>query len=202
MRPARLAICMHCDLVYQRMPLRGRGTACCARCGAALYRRRGANLDYLTAIALTCLIAFLIANLYPIVQLDIRADRSETTLWGAVLATWQSGFPALAMMIAICALLYPMLQILIALYLVVPLRVGLRPPGFALAMHAMRVTWPWSAVEVFVLGALVAVVKLDHVANVVTGPGLYGFAALTLLLTLVGAFDMQQLWDVYERARK
>lgn len=196
-----LVVCGHCDAVYQRPRLSKDRMARCTRCGATLCRGLGANLNYLAAMALTCLIAFLIANFFPIVQLDVRADRSATTLWGAVVATWNSGYPSLAIMVAICALLYPLVQICIALYLVLPLRLGRKPPGFANAMHLMRLTWPWSAVEVFMLGAIVAVVKLDHVAAVVIGPGFYGFGALTLLLTLVGAFDMQELWDASERAQ-
>lgn len=201
MNAAALVVCAHCDLVYQRIAVPHRETACCARCGAPLYRGSGINLDYLIALALTGLIAFLIANFYPIVRIDVGSERSATNLWGAIVATYQSGYSPLAVLAAICALIFPLLQILGSLYVVLPLRFNRRPPGFAHAMHALGWMWPWSAVEVFMLGAIVAVVKLDGVAAVVvTGPGLYGFGALTFLLTLVGGFDLHELWDAADRA--
>jgi paraquat-inducible protein A len=178
MQPSPLVICPHCDSVYQRTELQVHGVACCLRCAAPL----------------------LIANCYPIVQLDVRAERSATTLWGAIIATFESGYSSLAAMALVCAFLFPLLQILVSLYVVLPLRAGIRPPGFAAAMHALRYMWPWSAVEVFMLGALVAVVKLGNVAAVVIGPGLFGFGALTILLTLVGSFDVDELWLAGDRA--
>jgi paraquat-inducible protein A len=192
-----LVVCPSCDSVFRRVAAPARGVASCARCATPLYRGRSASLDYLAALAVTGLIVFLIANCYPIVQLDVRAERSATTLWGAVVATYQSGYMPLAALALICALLFPLLQILVSLYVVLPLRMGIRPP----AMHALRYMWPWSAVEVFMLGALVAVVKLGNVAIVVTGPGLYGFGVLTVLLTLVGSFDVDELWLAGEKAR-
>lgn len=200
MERGRLVVCEQCDLVYRRQALPPNGVACCARCGAGLYRDNRADLDSLVALGVTGLIAFLIANFYPIVHIDVQGERAETTLWGAVVATYHSGYAPLAALAATCALLFPLLQILISLYVLLPLRFGRRPPGFAAAMHGLRMMWPWSAVEVFMLGAMVAVVKLGNVATVITGPGLYGFGALTALLTFVGSFDLHELWDLSDEA--
>jgi paraquat-inducible protein A len=50
-------------------------------------------------------------------------------------------------------------------------------------------------IEVLILGLLVALVKLSHIASVVVGIGLWSFGALTLILAAVGAaFDSRQLW--------
>lgn len=201
MSAAPLVVCTHCDLVYQRKPLPPRETAYCVRCGAALYRAAGVNLDYLVALAVTGLVVFFIANFYPIVRIDVGAERSDTTLWGAIVATSASGYSSLAVMSALCVFVFPLLQIVGSLYVVLPLRFKRRPPGFVQTMHALAWMWPWSAVEVFMLGAIVAVVKLDNVASaVVTGPGFYGFGALTILLTMVGMFDLHELWEAADRA--
>ena len=54
---------------------------------------------------------------------------------------------------------------------------------------------PWGMVEVFVLGVLVAFVKLSHVAHIVPGVGMWSFGA-SMALTAATAmhFDTRSLW--------
>jgi paraquat-inducible protein A len=93
------------------------------------------------------------------------------------------------------AFFFPLIQILLFAYVLIPLRAGRKPQAFIGAMHALRQLRPWSMVEVFMLGAVVSVVKLTAVADVAPQVGLWGFAVLTLLLTLLGSFDLHELWD-------
>lgn len=55
---------------------------------------------------------------------------------------------------------------------------------------------PWGMVEVFLLGVLVATIKLSGMATVIAGPALWAFVALTVLLTVVVSFDPRGLWDL------
>ena len=50
-------------------------------------------------------------------------------------------------------------------------------------------------IEVFLLGVLVAIVKLSSMAAVVPGTALWAFVALTFLLTAVLSFDPRRLWQ-------
>jgi paraquat-inducible protein A len=49
--------------------------------------------------------------------------------------------------------------------------------------------------EVFVLGALVAIVKAHEFFEVIADPGIYAYGALTLLITIFSGVDMRQLWE-------
>ena len=48
-------------------------------------------------------------------------------------------------------------------------------------LRVLRAVQPWGMVEVFMLGVLVSLVKLAHLASVVPGIALWSFAALMLL---------------------
>jgi paraquat-inducible protein A len=54
---------------------------------------------------------------------------------------------------------------------------------------------PWTKSEVFVLGALVAIVKAHTYFDVMPDPGIYAYAVLTLLITIFAGVDLRQLWD-------
>jgi paraquat-inducible protein A len=53
---------------------------------------------------------------------------------------------------------------------------------------------PWTMSEVFVLGALVAIVKAHTYFDVTPEPGIYAYAALTVLITVFAGIDLRRLW--------
>jgi paraquat-inducible protein A len=60
-------------------------------------------------------------------------------------------------------------------------------------LEALR---PWSMLEVCLLGALVAVVKLAGLLDVVPGIGLAALAALSVLMIKIAGKDIRVLWEV------
>lgn len=194
MTPRAPVICEFCDAVYQRTPLAANQRARCTCCGAELYRDKHHDPDVMLALTLASLVVFLIANAYPIVTLEANGVRNQTTLIHAVFTAYDSGMGPLAIITAVCVFFFPLLQISLFTWLLLPLRAGRVPPGFIGAMHALRQMAPWSMVEVFLIGALVAVVKLSIMATVIPQTGLWAFAVLTCLITALHSFDLHQLW--------
>src|SRR3546814_13358695 len=67
-------------------------------------------------------------------------------------------------------------------------------------MRVLRTMAPWSMVPVLTLGILVAIVKLADFAVLGIGPGLWAFAALTVLVTILSRLSAQRLWRYAEDA--
>ncbi|MGQ0698349.1 MAG: paraquat-inducible protein A [Panacagrimonas sp.] len=195
MSRAPVVVCMHCDVVHRRVALVPRGRAHCVQCGSVLYSAGRTNLDAWLALTLTAAIVYPIANLNPIVEVELRGEHTRASLFEALIATWQAGVAPVAVLAALCALVFPMLRIGLELYVLTFLQTAHRPPALEPAMHALRAMRPWSMVEVFMLGIVVAVVKLGGEATVIPGVGMLGFAALTVLLPVLATFDTDALWD-------
>jgi paraquat-inducible protein A len=83
----------------------------------------------------------------------------------------------------------------------VPLAARTRPPAFSLAMRALRAMRPWRLVEVFLLGVVIAVVKLSGLATANVGYGVYGIAILALALASLASFEPAALWRRAEELR-
>ncbi len=195
MAEARLVICKFCDCVYQRAPLGAREIARCSQCGAELYHWRRIDIDAMLALNIAALFAFVIANLFPIAIVQSQGRASESNLWQAIIASFSEGAAPIGALAAMTVFFFPLLQLCLFFYVLAPLRSARRPRAFVAVMHALRQMQPWAMVEVFMLGVLVAVVKLGDVASVTPLTGAYGFAALTLLLTLLNSYDLRELWD-------
>jgi paraquat-inducible protein A len=187
--------CHECDLLQRERPLPVNGVLRCCRCGAALYRRQSGGLDRALAYALAALVLFVLANAFPIVGLSVNGDLVETTLFGSVHVLYRDGMWPLAALIFVTTLLMPMLQAAGIVWLLLPLRLGRRPYRAELVFRMLHVAQSWGMTEVLILGLLVALVKLAHIASVVPDTALWSFGALMLLLAAAAAaFDPRDLW--------
>ncbi len=190
-----LLICEHCDTVYRRRTLVRGDVARCARCDAELERHHVLSADAMLALVFTAMIAFVQANVWPIVTLGLNGQHSSTTLWGMIIAMWREQAQVVSVLVAFTLFFFPLAKMLSLGWLLWFARRGRRAPGFARLMVALHHFGPWTMSEVFVLGALVAIVKAHTYFDVVADPGIYGYAALTLLITVFAGVDLRQLWD-------
>jgi paraquat-inducible protein A len=191
-------VCDGCDAVWHRTPLHDCEIARCPRCHTELDRHPGTQRGRMLPLTLACLVLFTIANLFPIVEIELRGLRSHTTLAGAVVALTGEDMSLVAFLVLATTILFPLMQLLILVWLLVPLRRHRRAIGFALLVRLMQALRPWGMIEVFLLGVLVALVKLSSMASVLPGPALWAFMALTVLLTAVLAFDPRGFWEMAE----
>ncbi len=198
-----LIVCPSCDLVQRGDVVHAGDRSCCARCRAVLHRSRDSPLDSAIAIAWSALGLFLLANLYPLVEFDLSGARRETTLIGAAWGLHLAHRDALSLLVLATTVLAPLAQIVGLLYLLLPLRRKRRARRqrtvFRLLMHVRA----WTFVEVFMLGALVALVRLAAYANVVPGISLIACGLLMMSLSsLTSRVSPQQFWSWVERSRE
>lgn len=191
-----LVVCEHCDAVYQRRALARGQAARCLRCDAVLYRAPWINVQAMLALTITAMLCFAMANSWPIVALGLNGTDNASTLWGAIIDIWRAGAPLIAVLASLTLFFFPLAQIVLFTWVLTFLRFRRQPPGFALVMRAIRMMRPWSMIEVFMLGTLVALVKVSSLFDLEVKPGVVAFAGLTVALTLVTTFDVRDLWDL------
>jgi paraquat-inducible protein A len=194
--------CHECDLLQHEVALPPGGVARCHRCGAQLYRSRPHELDRVPAFTLGAFILYVISNTFPVVGLSINGELVQATLLGAVRGIYADGDRLVALLVLVTAVIAPFVQMVAMTWLVVLLRMGRVPKNFAKVYRVLAFTRPWGMVEVLVIGVMVALVKLAHIAQVVPGVALWSLGGSMLLLAAAGAaFDPHFLWSKVGEAR-
>ena len=160
------------------------------------------HLERISALTLAALITFLIAQAFPIVELDMNGVTSQTTLIGALTALWNERMELVAVAVFCSTILFPLVELVALLYVLMPIRAGVVPPGFHLVLRAIQFVRPWGMIEVLMLGILVTIVKMTSLAHVIPEAALFAFGALTLMLAVVVLFDPRTLWDVADTMRE
>ena len=196
--------CRECDLLVGEEPTTAEAyVALCPRCGAHLYRRSRNSLEHTLALACAALVLLAIASVFPVVGLNLQGQHIDTTVIGAVTQLWQADMHAVSLLVLATTTVTPLVEMAGLIWLVLPLRFGRRPPAFARVLRTLQTVHPWAMVEVFILGVLVALVKLAHLAEVLPGPAMLCFGMLTLLLTTLSAvIEPRDLWQAWEEAKE
>ena len=208
-----LAACGECDALHRRSSVDGAGADTdavvpsgrhyeCRRCGATLGLARHASFDLPLALALGGLVMLLIAHTNDIMVIDIQGQLRSTTLWEAAWTLYDEGAWFMCGLVLLTTLLNPLVELAAVVWVLLPLRAGQQPPGVDVVLRAMQAVRPWVMVEVFMLGVLVAFVKLSGLASVVAGPGLWAFGAVMVLAAaMASAFDHEHVWASTARLR-
>jgi paraquat-inducible protein A len=153
------------------------------------------NLDKPLAYVLAATILFIIANAFPIVGLELQGQSTAATLYGTAEALYQQNMKLLAVLVFFTTVVVPAVQLTAMAYVLIPLRAQRVPRYLALALRALSAVRPWGMVEVFILGLLVALVKLSGTANVVPGTALWAFGGLLVMIAAaVASFDARAIW--------
>jgi paraquat-inducible protein A len=197
-----LISCHECDLLQQEVSVPAGAAARCARCGAVLYRNRPDSLNRALAFGTAAAVLFVLANTFPLVALEVKGELIKTTLFGASRAIYEDGMRTLGALVFVTTIVAPLIQLVALMALLVPLRLGREPHAAAIWFRLMRAVQPWGMAEVLMLGVLVALVKLAHMAEVIPGIALWSLAALVMVLAAcVAAFDPRALWAKVDATR-
>lgn len=193
--PPSLVACPDCDLL-NRLDGPAAATLLCARCGAVLRRHRPDSIDRTLALVVAALLLFALANAFPFLAMQTGGLVQETTLLSGVHELWRQDLRLLAALVFCTCVLVPAAQLIGLGTILLPLRLGRRPPpGATRILRLVQAAAPWGMMEVFMLGILVALVKLGHMATIVPGVSVFSFAALIVVMAAaLSTLDPALIW--------
>jgi paraquat-inducible protein A len=191
-----LIACHECDLLQQRIELPEKSKAQCGRCGAVLYRDIPNSIDRTIALSIAGLVLFVCANAFPFLAFEVSGQSVQATLLSGAVALYKQGMWEVAVLVAITCFIAPLLQLLLMLYLFIPLKLNRMPMALAKSFRLLSEMQSWNMIEVFMVGILVALVKLTKMAIIVPGLAMWSFLGLIIVLTAaVSAIDPQLVWS-------
>ena len=195
-------VCHFCDKaqIIGALPL-GRGVKC-GRCQTRLYTRPRNGLRSSFALFLAAIPLFFIGNLFPLLTLEIQGRAQTTTITGAAYALYEADMAELGLLVWFTTVIGPAMVVASQIYVLFALQFSWRLPFLRpLLVWTTRLS-VWGMMDVFLLGILVAMIKLIGMAHVVPGSGLYAY---TLLIVAAAAgtakLEPHLMWQRLERMR-
>ncbi len=191
--------CPDCDLLQRIPPLPPGARARCTRCDCFLAKQPAGPHDMPLALTIAALIAFVVANTSPLMDLSAVGRTASTTIAGGAYQMWLEGEPIVGVLVAFCAVIAPGGYLLFMLTLLLAAQRSSPPRWIAELLRWAHHFQVWSMLEVMMLGILVALIKIAQLATVQAGIAMYAVGALILLVpAIMVTFNPRELWQRIE----
>jgi len=163
----------------------------CRRCGTIIYHEVFSTQKS-WAYLITAIIAYIPANLYPMLITKQFGAVEGSTILGGVVLLWEHGSYPIAMIIFVASILIPLMKFLVLIYLLISVKY---PIGKDKSVDKHKLYYmteavgPWSMIDVFVVAILAALIHLANV-EIVAGTAATAFATSVFFTLLAAhAFD-------------
>ncbi|MCW8933473.1 MAG: paraquat-inducible protein A [Gammaproteobacteria bacterium] len=190
-----LTVCRACDALQDVSHITKGNIASCICCGVRLFKHSKSPIEFPLAILLACAIFFVIANIYPVMQLNIAGIDRETTLIETTHILFIEGSPILATIVGLSSVVFPGFCVFSLLYIFLSIYFNKKwHLTRALLIWVSRLL-PWVMMDVYLLAILVAIVKLVSLANVVLGIGFSALVGFVIFYAIaMSSIEMHMLW--------
>jgi len=164
----------------------------CHRCDSIIIPPKS-RLKRSWALLITAMIAYVPANLFPMLITKQFGTTHESTIIGGVIQLWEHGSYPIAIIIFVASILIPILKFLILIYLLISVKYPIgkdKKINKHKLYYMTEIAGPWSMVDVFVVAILAALIHLSHV-EIIAGTAATAFA-LSVFFTLLAAYEFDE----------
>lgn len=189
-------VCHECDLLIA-VPALGAGKkAYCPRCNYLLAANRPHALTMVFAFAVSGLVFLLLSTAFPFLGFSASGQERTVTLLQSIAILVTEGLPSLAAIVFVSIVVIPGAFLIGAVYVSSALNINRLLPGTVMVLRWMLMLMPWSMAEIFLIGILVAFVKIVTIADVSLGLSFWAYVLFTVCMTVVMLYpDKRQLWE-------
>ena len=191
-----VVICHDCDLILKRPKLEPMQRARCPRCGYAIAERGFDTLNAMIAASSTATLLLLVSLATSFIGFSARGQERNASLIGSIDALWVAGHPIIAFLAFVFVVLMPVFYLLSVLNITLNFKFGTRALFTVNLLNAIFFMRPWAMAEVFLIGALVSLIKISSLADVSLGIGFWSFMLFCIAFpALIAMTDRHQLWE-------
>lgn len=170
----------------------------CTKCGAVVVSRRAKSVQRTWAYLLVGVIAYIPANITPIMSTTSFTGNSEDTIMSGVFSLISSGSYFVAAVVFVASICIPLLKFLIIVLLALSLQFAWDMSDHTRhRLHGLtEFIGRWSMIDVFVVAVLAALIQLGAILTITPGVGINAFA-VSVVFTMLAAssLDPRLLWD-------
>lgn len=151
------------------------------------------------SLAISALILFVPANLFPFMTIELYGQKNESTIWEGVVSLWGAGEYFVSVVVFLASLVIPFIKLILLVLVAARVMKNSKVSDSDIYVHrALEILGRWSMLDVFLVAILVAVLKLADLVNVQVGFGSFLFLAV-VLLSLISA---EALTKVVEKSEE
>ena len=188
--------CPDCGLFSGLVPPKAGDNQYCPRCTKILRRAHFRPLDKATACYIAAAFFYFLTVTTPLLRVILYGRVRTSELYSGPLMLDMQNLWQVATVVLLTTMLMPLIKIFGYLTVLIGIRLERQPKWLGALFAWIRHIDPWTMVEVYMLGFLVAYTRMQMMAHVVLGPAVYGMIGLMLsLVTADAVLDTEAIWE-------
>ena len=195
-----LIICQQCHTLHEEVPIKDGTKALCTECGSILYRYDSKLVDYGLAWSITGFIFFILANLFPIVNIELLGHEQFITIPKTFVALFDNGFYVVGLLCLFLIFLFPLMIFSINIVIFALLKFKRAPVFTKELLILLSHIKPWSMSDIFLISVLVALVKLIGYAQIHMGTAFWALVVFVSIdLYITKRIHLSEIWMLRKR---
>ncbi len=187
--------CRNCGLLQIQPAAERRDIVSCSRCKTQLEHSAGKSLDATLGCSAAIMLLLIPAWTAPFLTASALGATRTSFLPMSVSVVWRDGSPLLAVIVCLFVLTFPLVRFGALTAVLLALRLGRRPGWLTPAFRICNALQVWAMLDVFLLGLIVAFLRLRSSLVVSLAPGAICFILAGLLSLVARAtLDKAQVW--------
>jgi len=193
-------ICHQCHTLHEEVPIKDGTKALCTVCGNILYRYDSRLIDYGLAWSITGLIFFVLANIFPIVNIELLGHEQFITIPKTFVTLFENGFYVVGLLCLFLIFLFPLMIFTINSIIFLLLKLKKAPDFTKELLILLSHIKPWSMSDIFLISVLVALVKLIGYAQIHMGTAFWALVVFVLIdLYITKRIHLSEIWMLHKR---
>ncbi len=195
-----LIICHQCFTLHKELPIKDGSKACCSECGGILYRYDTKLIDHALALSITGVIFFILANAFPLIQIDMLGSEQFITLPKTISSLFENGFYIVGFICVFLIFIFPLMIFLINIILFSLLKIGRGKQVTKELLVLLAHITPWSMADIFFISILVSLVKLIAFGHIHIGISFWALMAFVLIdIYITKSIHISEIWMLRNR---
>lgn len=195
--------CLECDLLIT-MPekIEHRTNLVCPRCKHVVAVGHNNAKHYVLALCVTALILLTVACSFSFISFSSNGQQRTISLWQTFTELYAQDYVFVSMLVLLFILVMPLLYLLSVGYIIISTRVSLQLFPVISLGRVISYILPWTMAEVFLIGVLVALIKVISMADIYLEPSFWAYVLFAPLFThIVFIVDNHRLWRWIDDAK-
>ncbi|HIP27601.1 MAG TPA: paraquat-inducible protein A [Sulfurovum sp.] len=195
-----LILCHKCYTLHEEVPIKDGTKASCSHCGNILYRYDSRLVEHGLSLSIAGLIFFILANVFPLVKIEILGHEQFITIPKTFIALFDNGFYVVGLLCAFLIFIFPLMIFLINIVIFTLLKLKKGKHFSKDLLVLLSHIKPWSMSDIFLISILVALVKLIGYAQIHMGISFWALVLFVLVdLYITKMINVSEIWMLRKR---
>ena len=196
-------VCPGCDLLLSKIQPTADYTVVCPRCGYRLHREHSNSIQMVLALTITGLLLYLPANFYPLMTFDVLGTETTSSLYASTLSMFNQGQSFVGVIVILTGFIFPLVTLSLLFWVSAGLMLGWKARWIPDFLRWYQHLTEWAMTDVYMIGILITIIKMGHMAEIEYNTGFFCFVGLVLITVAAQvSVDKHLFWKLIEGDRQ